>query len=689
MVRLNKNRVANQAAYRWIAGALTCTVMALFCHPAKAQRKPAQQNGAVSKQGTLHKANVNMTDTQEQFQLIPFRDREGKWGYLQRSTMEPRIPPLYLTADLFYHGLARVSVANPKASNEQAGSLYGWIDTTGKAIFEPQFTAIYDVNTFGNKEKIAGLKMVAMPDGAHGIIDLYKGEWLVAPGKFDDFFFYDRDHFLLDKKLFFADGKLYTAPAGCTITVVDQENRLFYIEKGNELHNGVATWEGEIIVPPKYMEINYIPDHHRYFAGRMYKSFTEAALIALLKSGDTHNKVVTALLDDKGNILGQYRGDYFADTYKDSNGNYSLGMYTQSDSNFYFSLETGKEVMVPEDANNKKDGYRLFKKAEHWGLMDRKEQVVIAPIYRQLAFVGNHLILATKAAGSYQMLMGVLDYSGHEVIAFKYTRLEYDPSQSGPGPHFNVYKDDKYGMIDPEGNVIIPIIYSSGMYFTGERAEVYRNYLHGVIDSHGKEVIPCIYKTIFSSKLQDGEEKEAAFSNTLPEYYRVENDAQRWALLDSAGKIVLPFDYGFVSVDERLLARGWVSIEDTARRHYGKYNIKTGVIIPPVYDIIQLFDGCIKVANRVGNDYVYQLLDENGKALSEGGYTLMDYKAGAGYFLCRKDGKYGVLNTKGQIILPLKYDYLWEEDGDLLRAEAGDAYFYIDLTGKEYKLATK
>src|SRR5699024_11956847 len=111
-------------------------------------------------------------------------------------------------------------------------------------------------------------------------------------------------------------------------------------------------------------------------------------------------------------------------------------------------------------------------------------------------------------------------------------------------------------------------------------------------------------------------------------------------------------------------------------------SIKTGTIIPPVYDVTIVYDDFIIVNKYYEYDYIYQLLDANGKPMT--GLVYDDMEFIHGYLSCEKGGNHGILNTKGEVLLPFKYDYLWEKSPSLLLAQVGNEKFYVTLEGKEY-----
>ncbi len=182
--------------------------------------------------------------------LIPFQDKQEKWGYLDADSDKIMIAPKYYGASLFINSIASVYNNNPNSKTLYDKSLFRYIRENGTEIMPINFSNVYDVKDL-NDSIITNLKFIALDNEENGILKLPEGKWLVEPGKYKYFRFYAVNQFLADAIDFFDDGKKYSAPNGCNIKHVDFENRFFDITKGeNEPNSGVCTWEGKIIVSP-------------------------------------------------------------------------------------------------------------------------------------------------------------------------------------------------------------------------------------------------------------------------------------------------------------------------------------------------------------------------------------------------------------------------------------------------------
>src|SRR5699024_4866677 len=304
-----------------------------------------------------------------------------------------------------------------------------------------------------------------------------------------------------------------------------------------------------------------------------------------------------------------------------------------------------------------KNGYVVFEKGRFLGLKNRYGKVVLPAIYRKLKLYRPDFIVAENK----QYKNGVLTAQRTTVIPFIYESFVYHLQKAW----LSARKDGKWGMIDANGKVLVDFKYDNSFFYYGKTsALVYADGKHGVIDSTGKAVIPVKYDNIFDTRMLEDSKRT---------FFTVERDS-RWALFDKNGEIIIPFDYGFVSINQKEIQQGWVSIEDLDRNHNGLYSIKTGTIIPPVYDGTKVYDDFIIVYKYNEGDYIYQLLDANGKPMT--GLVYDDMEFIHGYLSCEKGGKHGILNTKGEVLLPFIYDYLWEKSHSLLLAQVGNEKFY-------------
>ena len=521
--------------------------------------------------------------------LVPFSDKAGKWGYLDTAG-KLVIAPRYDNVDLFQDGFAQVANREPSDSFPNSNGHIGWIDTTGWEIFAPQFITVGPVNTVMG-ESLPGFREVTTENGDLGVLSL-SGDWIIPPGKHTSFSFYDAGHYLIDRKTWVAGDDTSTPPEGCVITRVDRDNYLFYIQKGDDLHNGLCKWSGDILAEPKYLEVDYLAAAKRILACYIDGVQTVDSFAAKMANGTIHDfKVCSYLFDQDGTPITHFLSTYQADHAGDSIGGYELdGKY------HFFRFSDGKPI--PEPVREK---------------------------------IPAH------------------------------------------GPQSMEGSNGKYGMVDAGGKVLTDFKYDNSFFFEDGVAEVYADGKQGVIDTTGKEIIPLRYTALFNTRILD---------STDETYYRCEQ-GERWGLLSATGSILLPFAYGPLSINKDETGQAWVQVEDSTNEHVGVFKPGVGLVVPPMYDLVNVYPGFIIVAKRNGGDYQYQLLNAGGKALTGADYSQMAYEYG--YLSCQKGALCGVLDTSGKVTAPFRYDYLWGRTERLLMAQQGKSSFYIDKEGKEFR----
>lgn len=639
--------------------------------------------------------SAQTADTTFNEHLIPYENVAGKWGYLNAETGKIAITPKYEWVSLFQHGIAKVSVYNPKGKDAYSQSLYGWIDTTGREIFKPQFIGVYKVGinggvglTIKKGEQLPKLREVTTQNGQSGIISLPQGSWLVEPGKYSQFYFYDSLHILADQKYFIADGVTRTVPDDYIIVRADLKHRLFYIEQKGLALKGLATWDGMVLVPPKYLDLRYLSATGHILANRLKDSSIFKKLHEIQQQGKSSNKkvndtlkqaalklvkklyesntVLVELLDSGGKELAHFTSQYQATVQNDSVGSYQLG-----DNSAYFSLKDGSAL--PFGQQQVVDGYQVFVHNGLYGLKDSIGNVILPPSYKELTIYRADFILAAKAVkGKLLRQYGVITIDGTEVIPFDYDRLWYYPQKHWLAAE----KNEKYGLINEAAKVLVGFKYDSQFFFENGLAQVYADGKCGVIDTSGTWIVPPEFNSINHENVAGG---------TDSVYFMVEDTAGVWGMLDKSGEVILPIQYGYINfLHEGANQDGWVSLENKTRSENGLYNVRTGALIAPVYNVFHVYNDIIIAATYADNGYKYQLLNQNGDFLSDASFTRMDKKYQ--YILAEKDGKCGVLSTDGRILIPFQYHYIWSKSAHLVMVEKDGHYFYVSTEGYLYSL---
>lgn len=312
------------------------------------------------------------------------------------------------------------------------------------------------------------------------------------------------------------------------------------------------------------------------------------------------------------------------------------------------------------------DGLAVVSKNELFGLIDKKNQVVIPFQFDEMSeFTQNRSIVQKESKfgvidrqgkiifpliyddivmlhpGVYEVMEGdsthYLDGNGQKI---SWSQAEDKPSfaqtMSKLHPEFElvgdldrgsnravVKKAGQLNYIDSTGKLVLvtpmewfPDALNLAKY-KSSYAVFRKKEKYGLMDLSGKMVQKNVYEA----------------SGPFTGYWPVK-DKGNWALLDSKGKVVLPFEYNFIRyVDELgyLIERGGL---------FGLLNASAKIVLPVSFSNIKNFE--------------------------------------SNYFLVSVDEKYGLYSKEGKEILPLQYDRIQRYDSEaLVLYESGKMTYYF------------
>lgn len=267
---------------------------------------------------------------------------------------------------------------------------------------------------------------------------------------------------------------------------------------------------------------------------------------------------------------------------------------------------------------------------------------------------------------------------------------------------------DSTGMIDREGNEVVPCIYSDVEYPSEGRFRVQKGICYGFCNLHGHEVIPPTYRaaSVYQEGLAvvaydfDSFHMEYGFIDTLgnialsPRYeyafpfcegFSVVKMFERYGMIDKQGNEVVPAKYETITSmsngiyfagddktvalynrrHERLTDQVYESIlgmtdgRILVRRNnkYGFLDTQGREVIPCRYQEANLFhEGCAMVAESSR----YGIIDTLGNIIlpiefSNSGYRFEAYQYHEGLALIEWNGKYGFVNRQGKLVVPPQY----------------------------------
>jgi len=133
------------------------------------------------------------------------------------------------------------------------------------------------------------------------------------------------------------------------------------------------------------------------------------------------------------------------------------------------------------------------RKDDKWGFCNDEKKLIIPCIYESVRCFQEGRAAVMKGG-----LWGAISEDGQEIIpCIHEPSKKINPLMFSEGlAVFSV--QEKYGYLDPFGNVVIPPTYEFGGWFTEGLACVSKNYLKGFINTSGELVINYRYDDVTS-----------------------------------------------------------------------------------------------------------------------------------------------------------------------------------------------
>jgi len=240
-----------------------------------------------------------------------------------------------------------------------------------------------------------------------------------------------------------------------------------------------------------------------------------------------------------------------------------------------------------------------------YGYADYEDKWVVQPQYDE----ANGFDDLNFAFAKLKDKWGLIDLQGKVALPFAFDKIIYDETYFGVEQIITVVKNNKYGMVSrTSGKIVVECIYDKGFTFNdglfyqlGTVSVVYRNKKAGLLNEKGVEVVPCIY---------DGGKEPFT---TLDEFFLLVKQNNKTGVLDTVGHQLLPCQFDKVEISDSM-SEAFVVKKDGK---YGLYSFSGKEMIAPIYDAPFYFEG--------------------------------------EYGVAKLKGKYGVINRKGEALVPFTY----------------------------------
>lgn len=624
--------------------------------------------------------------------LIPAKGTNGLWGYVDASSRKVRIEPRYAGVELFRQGFAIVKRGENKT---------GIINRAGVEVLSPTHNYIDRAFYY-----VEGGKAVVLPglftvnDGKEGLFDASKG-WIIPQGTCEGEIWVDKNGFAsCDGVDYSPGGHAYKAPKGFKIAQRDALTRTFIIENKNEDKNeepamGAMREDGKLFISAKYHDLQIIPAIPLWLG-----STIDSKIVSKLKQGklpdirDDEDIMTVEVLDASGKVLRSFRANKYpyisGETYD----------YISKGAEHSINARSGAEVGEKLPKADPGTGFQVYKDGSKYGVKDRSGNVSVKATYGYIYDLGGGLFAVAGRHEYYVNNQGVIDGTGKVIIPSKYCSIEpssYPTRDSGPllcWEYSSSTSKGGYWLIDRTGRTISPHAYLNTFYFnsSGQAEAVLQGGGHGVLDYTGKEILPFIYSSIFD-ELRMANDDQADIKTTPAEaLYRVEKNGL-WGIYNGEGKELLPIKYGYIAMGKNYSPNGYAVLEDKERQLHGLFELRSGIVIPPLYDSVLIlperFIGELPGGENSHDKRTYVFMDRKGKTVSRVEYTVLEWFPEIKVLAARVDydHDYALLDPRsGKAVTAAIYNYIQPEPPAGFWTDTGSGRELVDANGKASRM---
>jgi hypothetical protein len=294
-------------------------------------------------------------------------------------------------------------------------------------------------------------------------------------------------------------------------------------------------------------------------------------------------------------------------------------------------------------------GYYSVKKDNLYGiyfiLSKEKKHTEIA--FNRISVDGYGAIMAAK-----NNKMGIFKLTGEQITPFEYDN-DFIMQYTGIG--YRISKNKKSGVIDHQGKVVVPPIYDDVSTISMSERDAFKvknNEKYGIVNREGKVIVPVEFEYI----------------NDIKDNYLVITQHHKMGLYDKNGNNLVPSKYKQITETTTPSSNVLLLTEENGSFNFLDKNNKF-IFTENVVEYGYVLDenklknplglmGLLYVKSKSGK--VGLLNEELGKLSVPMVYDeIMQYiNTGENqlYFSVRAGKKYGLINAKNEVLIPLKYD---------------------------------
>lgn len=286
---------------------------------------------------------------------------------------------------------------------------------------------------------------------------------------------------------------------------------------------------------------------------------------------------------------------------------------------------------------------------------------------------------------------GVIDAKGNILVEPKYEMLVIpNPSKavficyinydSENGENETEIVNEKNEKILTQYKQVLPLMFKDAYTETPYEKSVLtykENGKYGIIDFKGKKLTNAIYDSVESLLYKEG--------------CLLVKQADKYGIVTMKGKKIIEVEYddiiadGYYEEDTKYQKAGFVVMQKKEEGYrYGYINNKAEKILEVEYNEID------RITEITQEEDAYLLAFKNGQAgvyknkkqVIKHGYEEIEYNKLSELFIVQKNDKQGVINKEGTEVIPVEYDYILVS-GKNITVQKEDTIQYFDLKGNK------
>ncbi len=247
--------------------------------------------------------------------------------------------------------------------------------------------------------------------------------------------------------------------------------------------------------------------------------------------------------------------------------------------------------------------------------------------------------------------------------------------------YFPVYANEKWGVIDNTGQLIIDTTYDEMVIVPDKNRDLFictsdinyenETYNTKVLDKNGKELLTN-YHNVQAIENSDG--TDIWYENNILKF---EQDG-KYGLIDFDGKLISNAEYDKIYA----LEGNQKNIIVEKENQKGLVNTSMGeVIIKPEYTDISTLTQTYENGYIIGKEGKYGIISADAKIIFEPVYDKIENVTSDGHYVVTQNGKTKLIDANGQDVLTTGFDKIEAINGEDITIQQNNLYGVIKLDG--------